>query len=87
MQYRQPENSLKSHSVSAGSQTETDSLAGDMFELDTLELTRRGRREQARYLAELAAAAVTSAANLGRSVLRAIEEQVSTREPHSLKGN
>lgn len=87
MQYRQSEKSLKSHSVSAGSQTETDSLAGGVFELDTLELTRRGRREQARYLAELAAAGVKSATNLGRRVLRAIEEHVSTRERHSLKGN
>ena len=73
--------------MSAGSETETDTLAGDVLELDTLELTRRGRREQARYLAELAAAGVRGAADLGRRALRAIEGCVSTRERHSLKGN
>jgi len=87
MQYTKLENSLKRDSVSAGSEAESNALAGDVFELDTLELTRRGRREQARYMAELAAAGVRGAVELGRRVLRAIESCVSTRERHSLKGN
>jgi len=62
-------------------------LRAATFELDTLELTRRGRQEQARVMAELMSAGAKWLAQRIRKVLHAAGELSFFRAGHSLKGN
>lgn len=62
-------------------------LTAARFELDTLELARRGRQEQARVIAELTSAGVKRLAAFGRKVFEAVGELLSARTAHGLKGN
>jgi hypothetical protein len=59
----------------------------DVSRLDTLELTRRGRQEQARVLAELTSAGVKRLVQWVRKLGRSIEGFVSAHVHHGLKGN
>lgn len=61
----------------------------DLSRLDTLELTRRGRQEQARVIAELTSGGMKRLVQWLRRLGRAIEGFASThtRHSHSLKGN
>ncbi len=62
-------------------------LMAARFELDTLELARRGRQEQARVMAELISAGVKRLVAFGRKVVLAVGELASARTTHGLKGN
>jgi len=62
-------------------------LRAATFELDTLELTRRGRQEQARVMAELMSAGAKWLALRVRKILHAAGELSFFRASHSLKGN
>lgn len=62
-------------------------LGPDLSDLDTLELARRGRQEQARVVAELTSAGVKRLAKWARKMLRAIEDYASAHLRHGLKGN
>jgi hypothetical protein len=62
-------------------------LGAATFELDTLELTRRGRQEQARVMAELMSAGAKWLALRVRKILHAAGELSFFRASHSLKGN
>jgi hypothetical protein len=59
----------------------------DLSRLDTLELTRRGRQEQARVIAELTSAAAKRLAQWARKLGRSIEGFASAHLRHGLKGN
>jgi len=62
-------------------------LGAATFELDTLELARRGRQEQARVMAELMSAGAKWLALRVRKILHAAGELSFFRASHSLKGN
>lgn len=62
-------------------------LGPDLSELDTLELARRGREEQARVIAELATAGVQRLAKWARKLRRSVEDYASAHLRHGLKGN
>jgi hypothetical protein len=62
-------------------------LGQDLSELDTLELARRGRQEQARVIAEMATAGVERLAKWARKLRRSIDDYASAHLRHGLKGN
>lgn len=71
-----------------GSKSETASVfSPDVSELDTLELARLGRQEQARVIAELASAGAKRLAKWARKLRRSIEDYASAHVRHGLKGN
>ena len=71
-----------------GGKSETAfALGPDLSELDTLELARRGRQEQARVIAELASAGAKRLAKWARRLYRSIEDYASAHLRHGLKGN
>ncbi|HSH08278.1 MAG TPA: hypothetical protein VLA41_11500 [Burkholderiales bacterium] len=57
------------------------------FDLDTLELARRGRQEQARVMGALISAGLRRLAALARRALRSASELTPFPTDHSLKGN
>ena len=59
----------------------------DLSRLDTLELTRRGRQEQALVLAQLTSAGVKRLGQWARKLGRSIEGFASAHMRHGLKGN
>jgi hypothetical protein len=81
------EKDLSKERVSSGSTPEAVVYGEELFELDTLELARRGRQEQARVIAELTSAGLSRLAQWGRQMYRAAESFVSTQMHHGLKGN
>ena len=71
-----------------GSKSETATALGpDLSQLDTLELARLGRQEQARVIAELASAGAKRLAKLARKLRRSVEDYASAHWRHGLKGN
>ncbi len=78
---------MSKHSGTGSNAYESLDLRAATFELDTLELARRGRQEQARVMGELISAGLKRLAGLGRKALHAISEFASVRANHSLKGN
>jgi hypothetical protein len=84
---RRLEKDLSKERASNRSTPEAVVYQEEPFELDTLELTRRGRQEQARVIAELSAAGLKRLARWGRQVYRSAQSFVSTQTHHSLKGN
>jgi hypothetical protein len=81
------EKDLSKERVSSGSTPEAVFYGGEPFELDTLELARRGRQEQARVIAELTSVGLTCLARWGRRAYRFAETFLSTPTQQSLKGN
>lgn len=77
--------------MSKHTRTHTDSVdrlaTGVALEIDTLELTRRGRQEQARVMAALLAAGMKRLAEFGRKIVQLARAPSLTRMGHSLKGN
>jgi hypothetical protein len=84
---RRLEKALNKERVSSRSTPEAVVYRGEPFELDTLELARRGRQEQARVIAELTSAGLSRLARWGRQIYRAAESFVSSQMHHGLKGN
>ena len=81
------EPNLKTQIVAPGPRAEIETLARAALELDTLALARLGRQEQARYMAELAAAGVKGLAELTRGMWRAFGARIAARTSLALKGN
>jgi len=81
------EKSLSKSSGIANSSLESLDRGAATFDLDTLELARRGRQEQARVMGELISAGLKRLAALGRKALQSVSELASVRANHSLKGN
>jgi len=84
---RRLEKTLSKERVSSSRTPEAVVYRAELFELDTLELSRRGRQEQARVIAELTSAGLKRLAQWGRRVYRSTESFVSTQMHHGLKGN
>ena len=61
--------------------------AGELIEFDTLELTRRGRQEQARVIAELFGAAVSKLRRLVGTLAAGVRRSVRPHLNEGLKGN
>lgn len=81
------EKHLSKERVSSRGTPEAVVYQDEPFELDTLELARRGRQEQARVIAELSSAGLKRLGRWGRQVYRSAQSFVSTQARHSLKGN
>jgi len=81
------EKALSNDSRIGESAKDSSDLRAATFELDTLELARRGRQEQARVMAELMAAGAKWLAQRLRKVLQGAGQHAFFRASHSLKGN
>jgi len=77
----------KNSSGISNAPTEFIDLQGATFELDTLELARRGRQEQARVMAELMSAGAKRLAEFFRKARQSVGGLVVVRTAHGLKGN